>query len=349
MKKLLAVVLTLCMTVGLVACGGTKAPEQAAPASGTEAPAEKAEEPAAEKPAASGKVVEMKWATVHPDTSITAQMMMKAVDEINANAEGIHVSGYPGGTLGGSSDAVEGVQEGLIEFITEGPAQFSAWVEKAAQVEAPFLWQSPDHMLAAMNGEYKDKMNELFDSINVRILGTLYYGTRQLTTNKPIEKLADLKGMKIRVPQTDLYVKMVEAWGAAPTPMNINDLYMALQTGTVDGQENPLTTYDSYSFYEVVKNINVTNHIICPNMIFINKGVWDSLSEKDQQVVQTAVDNAIAWNNEQVLNAEKTLLESLQSEKGCTVTNPDDSIREATIPAIKPLIEDWDYLQSFAK
>ena len=173
-------------------------------------------------------------------------------------------------------------------------------------------------------------------------------GTRQLTTNKPIHTLDDLKGMKIRVPQAELYVKMVESWGAAATPMNINELYMALQTGTVDGQENPLTTFESYKFYEVVKNVVLTNHIICPNMIFMNADVWNSMSEHDQQVVQEAIDAAVAWQDEQIIEAEKTLADKLASEYGCEIITPDDTIRDATIPYIQPLIEDWDLIQSMA-
>jgi tripartite ATP-independent transporter DctP family solute receptor len=293
-------------------------------------------------------VVELKWGSVHPETQIATQMMMRAIEEINENADDVHITGYPNGVLGGSSDLVEGIQEGLVDIITEGPAQFSSWIPKAAQVEAPYLWQSVEHMQKTLNGEYKDTLNELFDEINVRILGSFYYGTRQLTTNKVVETVDDLKGMKIRVPQTDLYVKMVEAWGASATPMNINELYLALQTGTVDGQENPLTTFESYKFYEVVKNVTLTNHIICPNMVFINGDVWDAMSEHDQQVVQDAIASAIEWQDEQVLEAEQTLADKLQDEYDVVITTPDDSIREATIPAIKPLIEDWDLIQSYA-
>lgn len=164
---------------------------------------------------------ELKWGSVHPDTAIVTQMMQKAIEEINENAEDIHITGYPNGALGGSQDLVEGVQEGMVDIITEGPAQFGAWIPKAAQVEAPYLWQSVEHMQKTMNGEYKDTLNKEFESVNTRILGTFYYGTRQLTTDKEIHTLDDLKGLKIRVPESDLYVKMVESWGAAATPMNI--------------------------------------------------------------------------------------------------------------------------------
>ena len=274
--------------------------------------------------------------------------MMMAIDEINANAEGIHVTGFPNSVLGGSQDLVEGVQEGIVDIITEGPAQFAAWIPKAAQVEAPYLWKDVDHMLKALNGEYKDKLNELFDSIDVKILGTFYYGTRQLTVNKEIHTLDDLKGMKIRVPQADLYVKMIESWNAAATPMALNELYLALQTGTVDGQENPLTTYEAQKFYETnAKYIILTNHIICPNMMFMIGEVWDSLSDHDKEVVSTAIANAIQWQGEQQLEAEAKLADELTA-KGCTVITPDETIKEATVPYIQPAIEDWDLLQTYA-
>ena len=238
-------------------------------------------------------VKELKWGSCNPVTTLREQAMDMAINEINENAEGIHVTGYYDSTLGGSQDLVEGIQEGMVDFITEGPAQFQAWVPKLGMLEAPYLWQNVDHMINTLNGEYLDTLNEEFASVNVHILGTLYYGTRQLTTNKPVETVEDLKGMKIRVPETDLYVKMVESWGASAAPTNINELYMALQTGTVDGQENPLPTIEAQKFYEVVKNITLTNHIICPSMFFVNNDLWESLSEHDQEVVQTAVEDLI--------------------------------------------------------
>lgn len=292
---------------------------------------------------------ELKWGSCNAETTLREQAMAKAIEEINANAEDIHVTGYYDSTLGGSQDLVEGIQEGLVDFITEGPAQFQTWVPKLGMLEAPYLWQNVDHMINTLNGEYMDTLNEEFQKVGVHILGTLYYGTRQLTTNKPISTVEDLKGMKIRVPETDLYVKMVESWGASATPMNINELYMALQTGTVDGQENPLPTIEAQKFYEVVKYVTLTNHIICPSMFFVNLDVWESLSDHDKEVVQTAVDNAIAWENQAVLDAEASLVTTFEEEYGCTVSEPDDSIREATIAAIQPMVEDWDLIQSYAE
>ena len=291
-------------------------------------------------------VKELKWGSVHTEDQVVTQMMMRAIDEINENAEGIHITGFPNSTLGSSQDLVEGVQYGMVDIITEGPSQFNTYIPTAGDVEAPYLWQSVEHMQYALNGEYKDKLNELFAGVNTRILGTFYYGTRQLTTKKEIHTLDDLKGLKIRVPQSDMYVKMIESWGAAATPMALNELYMALQTGVVDGQENPLATYQAQAFYEVAPYVILTDHIICPNMIFMNNDLWESLSDHDKEVVQTAIDNAIAWQDEQTLAAEESLATTLVEEYGCTVIEPDETIREATIPYIQPLVEDWDLIQT---
>lgn len=289
---------------------------------------------------------ELKWGSVHtPEQPVTSIIMMEAIAEINANAEGIHISAFPNSALGNSSELVEGVKEGIVEIITEGPAQFQAWVPKAAQVEAPFLWKDVKHMQRALNGEYKEELNKLFKAVDVKILGTFYYGTRQLTTNKPIRTLSDLSGMKIRVPAAELYVKMVQSWGAAATPMALGELYLALQQGVVDGQENPLPTFNAQKFYEVIKYVIMTNHIICPNMVFINLEAWNAMSEHDQKVVQTAVDKAIAKFDAHNLEDEANLAESLK-QHGVQIIVPDNTIREATIPSIQPLIEDWDYIQT---
>jgi tripartite ATP-independent transporter DctP family solute receptor len=289
---------------------------------------------------------ELRWGSVHtPEQPVTSIIMMEAIDEINKNAEGIHISGFPNSALGNSGELVEGVKEGIVDIITEGPAQFQAWVPKAAQVEAPYLWKDVAHMQRALNGKYKEDFNKLFESVDVKILGTFYYGTRQLTTNKPIHTLKDLSGMKIRVPAAELYVKMVQSWGAAATPMALGELYLALQQGVVDGQENPLPTFNAQKFYEVIKYVIMTNHIICPNMVFINLDTWNALSTHDQKVVQDAVDKAIKKFDAKNLQDEATLAESLK-KYGVEVIVPDNTIRDATIPAIKPLIADWDYIQT---
>ena len=193
----------------------------------------------------------------------------------------------------------------------------------------------------------------MFLEHNVRILGTFYYGTRHLTTtDKPVYSPDDVKGMKIRVPESALYMSMIEAWGARATPMSLGELYLSLQTKVVDAQENPLTTFDAQKFYEVQKYVILTQHIICPNQIYINENVWQKISPEDQKIIQDAVDEAIEWHNEQIIQEEQALIEELEG-RGITVITPDvEAFRSITGPYIEAKFRDkwgegtWDMVQS---
>lgn len=299
------------------------------------------------------KVV-LKWGSVHTPTSITTQLMNRVIENVKLKTDGrVEIQGYPSGALGGSRDLVEGVMTGMVDIVTEGPAQFSSWIPLASIAEAPYIWRDRDHMHKAMNGSFGDTLNKEFVAKNVRILGSFYYGTRQLTTTKaPINSVADMQGMKIRVPESDLYLEMVKAWGARPTPISFNELYLALQQNVADGQENPLTTFDGSKFYEVQKYVILTDHIICPNMILINENVWGKISEADRKVIDAVVMEAIDWHDAQVIKMENDLLDSFKA-RGVTVIRPDvESFRKVTVPHVLPKFEakwgkgTWESIQA---
>lgn len=283
------------------------------------------------------KVV-IRWGSVHTPDSITTRMMNRVIEAVNKGTEGrVEIQGYPSSTLGGSRDLVEGVQSGLVDMCTEGPAQFSAVGIPVADIaEAPYIWRDREHLSKALNGEFGDWLNNIFLEKNVRMLGAIYYGIRQLTTtDKPVYSVTDVKGMKIRVPESALYMKMVEAWGAKATPMNLGELYLALSTKVADAQENPLTTFNAQKFYEIQKYVILTDHIICPNCIFINENVWKKISPEDQKVFEDAVAEAIKWHDEQVVKAEEDLKVELQ-KKGVTIITPDvESFRAVTAPYVE--------------
>jgi tripartite ATP-independent transporter DctP family solute receptor len=291
-----------------------------------------------------GQKIVLRWGSVHADTTITTQMMHRIINEINSKTEGrVEVQGYPNSSLGGSRDLVEGVQAGLVEMISEGPAQFASWIPLASIAEAPYIFRDIAHMSKALNGPFGEKLNAEFLKKNTRILGSFYYGTRQLTLSKTeVRTVKDMQGLKVRVPEVKAYVEMINSWGAKPTPIPFGDLYLSLSTNIVDGQENPLTTFDGQKFYEVQKYVILTDHIICPNMIFINEDVWKKISAGDQKIIQTVVANGIAWNDAEVAKSEEQLIKDLQT-KGVTVIRPDvESFRAVTAPWLIPRFEaDW--------
>jgi len=304
--------------------------------------------------AAESETVVIKWGSVHTPESLTTQLMNRIITNVNEKTQGrVKIEGYPSSALGGSRDLVEGVQNGLVDMCTEGPAQFaSVGIPVADIAEAPYIWKNREHMSRAMNGEFGDWLNKTFLDHDVRILGTLYYGVRQLTTtDKPVYSVADVKGMKIRVPQSAMYMAMIEAWGAKATPMNLGELYLALSTHVADAQENPLATFNAQKFFEIQKYVVLTQHIICPNCIFINEQVWQKISPSDQKIIEGIVAEAITWHDAENIKLEEQLKKDLVS-KGVTIITPDvESFSKVTGPYVSAQFEakwgkgTWDMIQ----
>ncbi|MDR0495838.1 MAG: DctP family TRAP transporter solute-binding subunit [Treponema sp.] len=292
---------------------------------------------------ASQKII-LRWGSNHAESTITTQMMRRIIAEANPQLGGrVEIQGFPNGALGGSRDLTEGVQAGIVEIITEGPSQFATWIPVASIAEAPYIYRNVEHLHKTLNGEFGARLNEEFLQKNVRILGAFYYGTRQLSTGRAdIRTVNDIQGLKIRVPEVKSYMEMAAGWGAKPIPITLGDLYLSLQTHMVDGQENPLTTFYSQKFYEIQKNIILTGHIICANMIFINEAAWKKISSEDQSIIMQAVANGIAWNNAEVTKQEEELKKTL-AEKGVNIITPDaDSFRALAVPhLLKAMEADW--------
>ncbi len=205
-------------------------------------------------PAASAPKTVIRWGDVITPTHPSARMIDMVKDLVAKGTGGrVEIQAYPGGQLGGSRDMIEAVANGIQEMVTEGAANFGQWVTSISVVEAPYIWRGVDHLMKVMNGPLGEDFNkELVTKRGMRILGTTYYGVRQLTTtNKAVRAVADMSNFKLRVPENEVFLAMARSWGARPTPMNFNELYLALKQNVVDGQENPLPTIDSGKFYEV--------------------------------------------------------------------------------------------------
>ena len=260
--------------------------------------------------------VTLRWGDVVPATHPSAQMIEKIAADVKAKSGGrIAIQPFPGGQLGSSRDMIEAVANGTQHVVTEGAANFGAWVPSIGVIESPYVWRDADHLVKAMAGPVGKSMNdELVAKRGMRILGTTYYGTRHLTTtNKPVKTPADLAGFKLRVPENDVFKAMAEAWGAKPTPMNFGELYLALKQGVVDGQENPLPTIKAGKFDEVKKYLVLTGHIITPRVIVVNEAFWKGLKPADQKIIADAVDAGITWQNAELIKQEKELIDTFKA------------------------------------
>lgn len=303
---------------------------------------------------AADKIV-IKWGDVLASDHPSVIMISKVADLAAQKSDGrIEIQAYPGGQIGGSRDMIEAVSMGTQEMVTEGAANFGQWVPSIGIVEAPYIWRGIDHLLAVMDSPIGQEMNQqLIEKRGMRILGTTYYGVRNVTTtDKEIRTVADMQDFKIRVPENEIFLAMARSWGAKPTPMNFNELYLALRQKVVDGQENPSPTIDSAKFYEVQKYLILTGHIITPRLVVINETFWQKLSEEDQKILQEAVKEGIAYNNAEILKREKELLTKFE-EQGMTVITPDvEEFRKAVLDTVPAMFEEkwgkglWEKIQN---
>ena len=291
---------------------------------------------------ASAQEVVLRWSDVVPASHPSVQMIERIAADVKAKSGGrIAIQAFPAGQLGSSRDTIEAVANGTQQLVTEGAANFGAWVPAISVVESPYVWRDGDHLVKAMAGPVGKAFNdELVAKRGMRILGTTYYGTRHLTTStKNVRTPADLAGFKLRVPENDVFKAMAEAWGARPTPMNFGELYLALKQGTVDGQENPLPTIKSGKFDEVQKYLVLTGHIITPRLVVVNDAFWKGLKPADQKVIQDAIDAGIAWQNAELARQEKDLVESMKAG-GMTVVAVDvEQFRKPVVDAVVPKFE----------
>jgi tripartite ATP-independent transporter DctP family solute receptor len=282
--------------------------------------------------------ITIRWGDVVPATHPSAQMIERIATDVNAKSAGrIVIQSFPNGQLGSSRDMIDATANGVQQIVTEGAANFGAWVPAISVVEAPYIWRDAAHLDKVMNGPIGEQFNDtLVKARGMRILGTTYYGTRHITTsNKEVRTPADLVGFKLRVPENDVFKAMAEAWGARPTPMNFGELYLALKQNVVDGQENPLPTIKSGKFDEVQKYLVLSGHVITPRLVVVNEAFWQGLTPADRKIIADAVKTGIASQNEELAKQERALVDQLKAA-GMTVIVPDVNAFRAPVLAKVP-------------
>ena len=265
---------------------------------------------------ANAQQVTIRWSDVVPATHPSVQMIEKIAANVKEKShERINIQSFPNGQLGSSRDTIDATANGVQQIVTEGAANFGAWVPAISIVEAPYIWRDAAHLDKVMNGPIGEQFNEtLIKSRGMRILGTTYYGTRHITTsNKEVKTPADMIGLKLRVPENDVFKAMAEAWGARPTPMNFGELYLALKQNVVDGQENPLPTIKSGKFDEVQKYLILSGHIITPRLVVVNEAFWQGLAPADRKIIGDAVKAGIAWQNDELAKQERVLVDAFRA------------------------------------
>lgn len=264
MKKVLVIVLVLAMVFALAGCGGSS------DTGGTT------------------ETIVIKAAHVEVEDRAIHQALVKFGEYIAEKSDGVlKLEIYPNGELGDDGDVVESISLGTIQMTVPGSALFTAYNEKFAVMNLPYLFESKEQMDAAFTGEFGDMINEWFEEYGFVGLGFNYDGARCISNNvRPVYTPADMTGLKLRVMNSALYIDMFKLMGANPTPMGYGEIYTALQQGVIDGQDNPPgLTYGS-NFNEVLDYYSVTQHVYANCPVIIGKDFFYGLDDEYQSIIR---------------------------------------------------------------
>jgi len=271
MKKLLSLILVLCLVLSFAACG--------APADEGTADNE-------------GTVEPMVWklgdsqADDHPHTKSFAQFGEKLTELTGGQ---ITVDLYPNSALGSHREMLESIQMGTLEITKSMSTDLSAYVPEAALFGLPYMFTSLEHMDACIDGGVKEWFNEKLAAYDLTVIAWLDAGSRSVyNSRRPVNVMADMEGLLLRVPENDVYMSAMAAFGATGTPMAMGEIYSALQSGVIDGAENAAAVLYSMKHYEVAKYFSLTEHIRTPDVLVMSKSYLEGLPQEIQDAVREA-------------------------------------------------------------
>ena len=249
-----------------------------------------------------------------------AQAMAATLAEVSGGE--LTLSIFPSSQLGDFRAMVAQVQAGELDMVTVGYPDMSYVIPELNLIGAPYVADDFAHLQEIVGGEWGQEMSARFEEQGIHMLDLWYYGTRQTTSNRPIESMADMAGLRMRTPNVPFLIAYAENVGATPAPVAFAEVYLALQTNQVDAQENPLATIEAMKFYEVQSHVAITNHFIASIALMISNELWGSLSAEEQGWIAAAVAAGGEENNSRTIAAEAGLLSTFEG-RGLTVTQPD--------------------------
>jgi len=252
------------------------------------------------------------------------------------------VNAYHSETLGSDPKLIEQVKLGVIDLCISGIAIYANQLPELGLLALPYLVETFDQGWYLYDNspwvkEYFQKLQEK----NIRVLSVWEAGFRCMTTKKPVNTAADVKGMKLRIAKSEMYVWIWSALGANPTVMALGEVYIGLQQGVIDGQENPIVTIHAQKFYEVAKNVSLTRHIYAPIPLATNEKAWQKLDKPTQDAILKAAAEAQKWHREAVVKQDEELLGEM-TKRGATILHPDLSgFVKGTLPVYEKAREKY--------
>jgi TRAP-type transport system periplasmic protein len=264
----------------------------------------------------------LRFAAVFSDRDIRASMIEMFAKEIAADFK---VEPFYNGSLFKQGTELVALQRNNLELGNIAPQDISNQLPAWSILTSAYLFRDANHLNAFFASDLGDQMKKMVeDQLKVKILGPTFFGTRQvgLKPKKKITTPADMAGIKLRMPGGDAWQFLGRSLGANPTPMAYAEVYTGLQTGAIDGQDNPLPNVQNMKFYEVMSQIVLTSHLVGFDLLTVNLKTWESMSPAKQKTFQAAADKAIAWSAAEHLKREAELADTFRKQ-GLEVYAPD--------------------------
>ena len=295
----------------------------------------------------------LKWAHVYETSEPFHTSSVWAAGEIAKRTNGRYtIEVYPASQLGKETDINQGLSLGSIDMIISGSSFAAKSYPPIGVTYYPFTFRDATHLLAYTKSDvFKELAKGYADKTGHQIIAVTYYGVRHTSSNRAIKSCGDMKGLKIRVPDVPAYLAMPRACGANTAPIAFAEVYLALQNGTVEAQENPLTTIEAKKFYEVQKHIVLTGHIVDHLNTVISQQLWAKLSDEDKKIFTDVAQEASAKASAEIQVNEGKLVEVFK-QKGLTVTEVDKNefrdtvIKNVTFESFGYRKADWDRIQA---
>ncbi|WP_415931083.1 DctP family TRAP transporter solute-binding subunit [Zhenpiania hominis] len=305
MKKIIAILMTSLLVFCLCACGGGTAENKTYTA----------EDP-----------LVFRFAHVEATDSILNQAALKFEEQVERESGGrIQVEVYANGELGSIEQTIEAIRAGMVQMTAAPTSNMSTYDQRLELLDLPFLFDSKEEMDAALNGEAGKIYEKWLEENGFYCAGYQYDGARGVSNSKhPVKTVKDMDGLKIRVMQSDIYIRTFQALGANPTPMSFTELYTGLQQGTVDGQDNaPGLTYIN-KFYEVQDYYSYIGIVYCNSIMLADKSYMENLPEDLFQIIQKGADECLVdYQRTEAFEMEEEYL-NLMEQGGTQITRIED-------------------------
>lgn len=285
-----------------------------------------------------------KYAELNPDGHIMAESDKQFAKLVSEKSKGrIKIEVFPAGQLGDEKTMYQTLQMGggaidIARGNTNSLGDFGS--KKLTLFGLPFIFRDRQHLWSVLNSEIGEEFLREPQEIKSGMVGLFYLdeGSRHFFTSKKVKisSINDFKGLKLRVPTNDLMTDTAGALGVQSTPISFSELYSALQTGTVDGAEQPFSGYYSNKFYEVAPNFILTGHTYSPSIVLMSESVWKKLDADDQKLIMEAAKETETWNRQNIEKLDKELLDKIKAAGANVIEVPDKTpYIEATKSVVK--------------